>query len=505
MRSLIGPRSVRRSAGTASLGPAHRLARGGAVAQAIAAVLVARAAAAPRRRTARTSGSARATGSGAERDGAGVRAGASARAPGGPARVRRRDESSLSPRTEPPRGTTSIAGQHPQANAATGSRSAALDDADVGVLALGGHEDARRRRGRACRYPARSGRRAAFEQVALPVRLLVARRTHRAAGRRAGTPRGPWRGASSSPRSAAPCSRRVGAPQDVTRPQEAPSRCSLVAPDGTAVGRRRRRAVRGPTPRAAPADDPGAAPRPRVHRAPAPGRADRLPGVRGAGGRAGRQRLRARSRRLRVPDVPRAGGRASCAASTRCEYLAYHRGTWHGGPYDPTATGSPRSASRSPPRSCTRSAGRWALQLDGSAACSLAYFGDGCASEGDFHEGANMAGVFGAPAILFCQNNGWAISVPPTQQTVGEIGETRRRLRHARRARGRQRRAGGVRVTSEAVERAHAGEGPTLIEARHVPRSARTPPRTMPSDTGTRPRSTPLARARPDRALPHAG
>ena len=105
------------------------------------------------------------------------------------------------------------------------------------------------------------------------------------------------------------------------------------------------------------------------------------------------------------------------------------------------------------------------LRLDGISACAIAYFGDGSASEGDFHEAANLASVFGSPAILFCQNNGWAISVPTTSQTTGEIWK---------RAEGYG--FPGVRVdgndvlavyrvTKEAVDRAHAGEGPTLIEA----------------------------------------
>src|SRR6266542_45766 len=103
------------------------------------------------------------------------------------------------------------------------------------------------------------------------------------------------------------------------------------------------------------------------------------------------------------------------------EYLQYHRGTWHGGPYDPIAT---RFAPICVPvaTQIIHAVG-WAMgaKLDGSTACSLAYFGDGSASEGDFHEGANLAAVFRAPAILFCQNNGWAISVPSNEQFAALI------------------------------------------------------------------------------------
>jgi len=46
------------------------------------------------------------------------------------------------------------------------------------------------------------------------------------------------------------------------------------------------------------------------------------------------------------------------------------------------------------------------------------YFGDGATSEGDFHEGLNFAGVFDAPVVFFCENNGWAISLPSHKQTA---------------------------------------------------------------------------------------
>ena len=54
---------------------------------------------------------------------------------------------------------------------------------------------------------------------------------------------------------------------------------------------------------------------------------------------------------------------------------------------------------------------------DGAVVC---YFGDGATSEGDFHEGLNFAGVFDAPVVFFCENNGWAISLPRERQTASE-------------------------------------------------------------------------------------
>jgi 2-oxoisovalerate dehydrogenase E1 component alpha subunit len=147
------------------------------------------------------------------------------------------------------------------------------------------------------------------------------------------------------------------------------------------------------------------------------------------------------------------------------QYLAYHRGTWHGGPYDPRATRFGPICVPVATQICHAVGVAMGLRKDGSDACALAYFGDGSASEGDFHEGANLAAVFGAPAILFCQNNGWAISVPTGLQTAGEIWKRAEGLGFPGvRVDGNDVLA-VYRVTSEAVRRARAGDGPTLIEA----------------------------------------
>jgi pyruvate dehydrogenase E1 component alpha subunit len=52
---------------------------------------------------------------------------------------------------------------------------------------------------------------------------------------------------------------------------------------------------------------------------------------------------------------------------------------------------------------------------DAAVVCCL---GDGATSEGDFHEALNFAGVFSTPTVFFCENNGWAISVPRERQTA---------------------------------------------------------------------------------------
>lgn len=51
------------------------------------------------------------------------------------------------------------------------------------------------------------------------------------------------------------------------------------------------------------------------------------------------------------------------------------------------------------------------------AAC---YFGDGAASEGDFHAALNVASVKKCPVVFICRNNGFAISTPTSEQYVGD-------------------------------------------------------------------------------------
>ena len=58
-------------------------------------------------------------------------------------------------------------------------------------------------------------------------------------------------------------------------------------------------------------------------------------------------------------------------------------------------------------------------KVQGIDAVTLCYFGEGAASEGDFHAGLNMAAVQQAPVIFFCRNNGYAISTPSDEQYKG--------------------------------------------------------------------------------------
>ena len=107
----------------------------------------------------------------------------------------------------------------------------------------------------------------------------------------------------------------------------------------------------------------------------------------------------------------------------------------------------------------------YGIQYRGEDSVVMVYFGDGATSEGDFHEAANFAGVWHGPVVFVCQNNQWAISVPLKKQTNS------RTIAQKATAYGFP----GIQVdgndvlavyaaSHEAVNRARAGEGPTLIE-----------------------------------------
>ena len=106
-------------------------------------------------------------------------------------------------------------------------------------------------------------------------------------------------------------------------------------------------------------------------------------------------------------------------------------------------------------------------KMQGLDRVSLCFFGDGASNEGTFHEGINMAANWKLPVIFLCENNGYAVSTP--------IGTTAAVENIADRAAGYgipgvvvdgQDVLAVYEVVSEAVRRARAGEGPTLVEAK---------------------------------------
>jgi 2-oxoisovalerate dehydrogenase E1 component alpha subunit len=108
----------------------------------------------------------------------------------------------------------------------------------------------------------------------------------------------------------------------------------------------------------------------------------------------------------------------------------------------------------------------YAAKVLGEDRVAVAWFGDGASSEGATHEAMNLAGIHKLPVVFFCENNGLAISVPhELQMPIRSLAE-----------RGPAYGMPGVcvdgtdalavyRATRQAVDRARAGFGPSLIEA----------------------------------------
>jgi pyruvate dehydrogenase E1 component alpha subunit len=108
----------------------------------------------------------------------------------------------------------------------------------------------------------------------------------------------------------------------------------------------------------------------------------------------------------------------------------------------------------------------WASSIQGLDGVTLAYCGDGATSEGDFHEACNLAGVMNVPLVLVILNNQYAISTPLSRQTrAGRLADRARGYGFPGVAVDGNDLFAVYEVTRQAVKRARAGEGPTMIEA----------------------------------------
>ena len=105
-------------------------------------------------------------------------------------------------------------------------------------------------------------------------------------------------------------------------------------------------------------------------------------------------------------------------------------------------------------------------QEKGDQVC-LVFFGDGACQQGSWHESMNLTSLWKLPTIFFCENNLWAQDTPMSKETVIE--------NYSSQAAGYG--MPGVTVDGqdvlqvyeavrEAVQRARAGQGPSMVEAR---------------------------------------
>ncbi len=106
-----------------------------------------------------------------------------------------------------------------------------------------------------------------------------------------------------------------------------------------------------------------------------------------------------------------------------------------------------------------------AAQLRGADRVALAFFGDGAAAQGAFHEALNLAAVWRLPVIFFCENNGYSEFSPTSSQQAASL----------------EHRAGGyglpyvavngndvvtaATAMRDVVEAARSGDGPAVVEA----------------------------------------
>ena len=108
-----------------------------------------------------------------------------------------------------------------------------------------------------------------------------------------------------------------------------------------------------------------------------------------------------------------------------------------------------------------------AAQQQGNDSVTLCFFGDGAVNEGEFHESLNLAALWNLPVVFFCENNGYGMG-SPISDTFAGTDIFRFAPVYGINTPGK---IDGMDVfevmeaTSEAVNRARKGQGPTFIEA----------------------------------------
>jgi acetoin:2,6-dichlorophenolindophenol oxidoreductase subunit alpha len=115
-----------------------------------------------------------------------------------------------------------------------------------------------------------------------------------------------------------------------------------------------------------------------------------------------------------------------------------------------------------------------AQMLGTDRVCAI-FFGDGAAARGTWHEAAIQASVWKLPIVWVCENNGWALSAPFSEQSpTPNVADRASAYGVPGVIVDGQDALAVYEAVSEAVARARAGGGPTLIEAKTLRiRSAR--------------------------------
>jgi acetoin:2,6-dichlorophenolindophenol oxidoreductase subunit alpha len=110
----------------------------------------------------------------------------------------------------------------------------------------------------------------------------------------------------------------------------------------------------------------------------------------------------------------------------------------------------------------------WSAQYRGTDQVAVAFFGDGSVNIGAFHEALNFAAIWKLPVIFFCENNLWMEYTRTSDVTAVVNPAADRAVAYGLESiiiDGND--ADEVyEVTSQAIARARAGEGPSMIEAK---------------------------------------
>jgi pyruvate dehydrogenase E1 component alpha subunit len=108
-----------------------------------------------------------------------------------------------------------------------------------------------------------------------------------------------------------------------------------------------------------------------------------------------------------------------------------------------------------------------ALKMKGSDRITVAFFGDGGSNTGAFYEGVNLAAVWDLPVVFVCENNQYAESTPrATHQKVKYISDRAAAFNIPGETMDGMDVFEVYQKTGTAIDRARAGGGPTLLEAR---------------------------------------
>ncbi len=108
-----------------------------------------------------------------------------------------------------------------------------------------------------------------------------------------------------------------------------------------------------------------------------------------------------------------------------------------------------------------------AAKKRGQDLVAVAFFGEGAANQGTFHESLNLAALWRLPVVFVCEDNKYAISVEKSQSTSVAWNTERAAAYGMAAGRVEHNDAQAVfEAAGAAVERARSGQGPSLIEVR---------------------------------------